>query len=347
MNKGDVLNERAREVQSILGKLTNFGTSFVKNASLPVENVSYAIQNIGSAETGSYFMKVLFYVVFYTFIIFLVLTLIHFTITPIFRFTPGAKGYIGVPGTSDKEVYWAGQPPSPLDSAPDPDGVLKGFKFENNFTFSIDVFITKLPDTAAQNRLILFKTFDFNGSGRSKKITFTDEQFKSLCGIAQTTTNPSQDGPGPGQNTQSYMSQASSMIVYLTETNDLVVTFFVGPNKTIYNSRPIQNIPLNTPFRITVVVEEKLFTVYLNGKQTFQRIVSEGIRLNSVGGLKTDSQRFYAPPQWAEQPKKTIYIQNLILWPRAISYSEVTSASPALATAASFGAPPDTPGSCI
>ena len=101
---------------------------------------------------------------------------------------------------------------------------------------------------------------------------------------------------------------------------------------------------MNEPFRVTVVVEEKLFTVYLNGKQTFQRVVSEGIRLNSVNGMKTDSQRFYAPPNWAEQPKKTIYIQNLILWPRAISYSEVVSASPALATKDSFGVGTDMQG---
>lgn len=337
MNKGQVLNERAKQVQSILGQVTNLGKTYAENA----------VQNIGSPETGSYLMKVLFYLIFYAFVIFIVLTLVHFTITPIFRFTPGAKGYIGVPGTSDKEVYWASAVPVALDSAPNPDGVLKGFKFENNFTVSIDVFVTKLADTAAQNRLILFKTFDFNGSGRSKKATLTNEQFQQLCGISQTETNPSNDGPSPGQNTQSYMAQASSMIMYLTETNDLVVTFFVGPNGTLYNSKPIQNIPLNTPFRITVVVEQKLFTVYLNGKQAFQRIVSEGITLNSIGGLKTDSQRFYAPPQWAEQPKKTIYIQNLILWPRVIPYLEVTSASPALATADSFGVPSDTPGSCM
>jgi hypothetical protein len=339
MNKGQVLNERAAQVQSILGQVTNLGKAYVENATVAVKNVS-------TPETGNYIMKILFYFVFYAFIIFIVLTLVHFTITPIFRFTPGAKGYIGVPGTSDKEVYWPGKPPAPLDSAPDPDGLLKGFKFENNFTVSVDIFVTKLPDTAAQNRLILFKTFDFNGSGRSKR-TLTNEQFQQLCGVSQTTTNPSNDGPGPGQNTQSYMAQSSSMIMYLTDTNDLVVTFFVGPNGTVYNSRPIQNIPLNSPFRITVVVEEKLFTVYLNGKQTFQRIVSEGIRLNSVGGLKTDSQRFYAPPQWAEQPKKTIYIQNLILWPRVIPYTEVTSASPALATMDSFGVSTDTPGSCM
>jgi hypothetical protein len=323
-----------RQIQSILGQATNVGKVLVQNA----------VEKVSSPETGSYLMKVLFYLLFYAFVIFIILMLVHFTITPVFRFTPDAKGYIGVPGTTDSKVYWAGTPPAALDSAPDSKDEINAFKFENKFSFSIDIMATKLSDTDSQSRLVLFKTFDFDNSGRDSNKNMSSEQFKQLCGYnPDSSTNNIQGGPS-GENTQSYMANASSMIIYITETNDLVVTFFVGPNGTVYNSRPIRNIPLNEPFRVTVVVEEKLFTVYLNGKQTFQRIVSEGIRLNSVNGMKTDSQRFYAPPSWAEQPKKSIYIQNLILWPRMISYSEVVNASPALATADSFGVGTDMQG---
>ncbi len=333
LNRMNALNGRTRQVESILGQVTNIGKEYTQNA----------FEKVSSPETGSYILKVLFYLLFYTFIIFIGLMLVHFTITPVFRFTPGAKGYIGVPGTTDSKVYWTGKPPAALDSAPDPNDDINAYKFENNFTFSIDIMATKLSDTDAQSRLVLFKTFDFDNSGRSNK-KMSNDQFQQLCGYnPDSSTNNIQGGPA-GENTQSYMANASSMIVYITETNDLVITFFVGPNGTVYNSRPIRNIPLNEPFRVTVVVEEKLFTVYLNGKQTFQRIVSEGIRLNSVNGMKTDSQRFYAPPTWAEQPKKSIYIQNLILWPRAIPYTEVVSASPALATASSFGVGTDIQG---
>jgi hypothetical protein len=331
------MNEQGQMVNSILGKvnaITSLGKEAVRNT----------IENASSPETGSYIMKVVFYLLFYTFIIFIILTLVHFTITPVFRFTPESKGYIGVPGTSDSKVYWTGEVPAPLTSAPDPDDSIHAYKFENNFSFSVDLFVTKLSDTGANNRLVLFKTFDFDGSGRSKKSGVSEEQLKQLCGFSQTDTSVIPSGGPTNSDIQSYMAQASSMIMYLTETNDLVVTFFVGSNGTVYNSRPIRNIPLNTPFRVTVVVEEKLFTVYLNGKQTFQRIVSEGIRLNSINGLKTDSQRFYTAPTWADQPKKTIYAQNLILWPRAIRYGEVVNASPALATTASFNVPSDLAG---
>ncbi len=331
------MSEQERMINSILGKvnaITSIGKEAVRNT----------IENTSSPETGSFLMKIVFYLILYTFIIFLVLTLVHFTITPIFRFTPESKGYIGVPGTSDSKVYWAGEVPAPLQSAPDADDAINAYKFENNFSFSVDLFVTKLSDTAANSRLVLFKSFDFDGSGRSKKSGINEEQLKQLCGISQTETNVIPAGEPTNTDVQAYMAQASSMIMYLTETNDLVVTFFVGSNGTVYNSRPIRNIPLNTPFRVTVVVEEKLFTIYLNGKQTFQRVVSEGIRLNSINGLKTDSQRFYAAPSWADLPKKTIYAQNLILWPRAIRYGEVVNASPALATTASFNVPSDLAG---
>jgi hypothetical protein len=321
-------NDVIGEANSILGKLSSFG----KNT------VSAAVTNVSSPETGSYIMNILFYLLFISFIIFLILTLIHFTITPIFRFTPESKGYIGVPGISDSGVYWT-QVPAALDSAPNPNDKIIAYPFENNFSFSFDCVVTKLSDTSATNRLILFKTFDMDGSGKVKSKQMTADELSKLCG---TQTSPtSVQTKTDEQNLQTYMARASSMIVYLTETNDLVVTFFVGSTPTIYNSRPIRNIPLNNPFRVTVVVQERLFTVYLNGKQTFQRMVTEGIGLNSSNQLNTTSQRFYAPPTWAEQPKKTIYIQNLILWPRAISYGEVTNASPALATLSSFNIPSD------
>jgi hypothetical protein len=316
-----------------LGGVTSFSTTTIKNA----------MANVSAPETGSYVMKIVFYLLFYAFVIFLVLSLVHFTITPVFRFTPGSKGIIGVSGTNDSGVYFPSVP-EPLASAPNPDDKLSKQPFINNFSFSIDITVAKLPDTDASNRLVLFKTYDFDGSGRPGQLGMSEQQLNQLCGYSQSNnTTIASSGP-KNMNIQSFMAKASSMIVFLTETNDLVVTFFVGSNGTVYNARPIRNIPLDTPFRLTVVVEEKLFTIYLNGKQTFQRIVSEGISLNSFNSLPTNSQRFYAPPTWADQPKKSIYIQNLILWPRAISYGEVINASPSLATLSSFGIPSDVSG---
>jgi hypothetical protein len=150
--------------------------------------------------------------------------------------------------------------------------------------------------------------------------------------------DPLATAPTAGQDLATYMSSKASMYMYLTQTNDLVVTFFNGPNGTPFSTREIKNIPLYNPFRITVVVEEKTFTVYINAKQAFQRTVPTLLALNS-NNLDTSSQRFFPPPSWADAPTKTVFLQNFHLWPRAISYPEVQKAQPALALAADFNMP--------
>jgi len=107
---------------------------------------------------------------------------------------------------------------------------------------------------------------------------------------------------------------------------------------------PLKNIPLYTPFRVTVVVEDKLFTVYLNSKQVFQRIVSGQISMPST---ISGTQMFFSSPDWANNPQQTVFVQNLHVWGRAISYKEVISAKPALALMADFGLTPEAAAACL
>ena len=91
-----------------------------------------------------------------------------------------------------------------------------------------------------------------------------------------------------------------------------------------------------------MIVESTLFTVYINEKQVFQRIVPGGIALNSSVQPPSDAakpQRFYSPPAWTDDPTKTIFLQNFHLWPRAISYTELKAAQPSLAAEADFDLP--------
>jgi hypothetical protein len=124
----------------------------------------------------------------------------------------------------------------------------------------------------------------------------------------------------------------------------LVVTLFSGSDGKPYSSRQIKNIPLYTPFRVTVVVEDKTFTVYINAQQAFQRTIpsSAPITLNtfdSLSSITQKSQRFFPPPAWADLPVKTVFLQNLHVWNRAIKYREVQTAQPALALESDFNMP--------
>ena len=316
---GQTASETAEEI------LRGLGTASTAISSAARSSASYA-SSYATQENGSYTLNVLFYLVLYAFILFLVMILIHFTIYPVFKFTPGAKGLIGVSGAKDSIVYWnTKKQPAALSYAPLDTDTLGSYPFTNNFSFSVDLFVRRMTDTNATTRVIMYKTYA-NGDQVTPK-------------LATTIPDPLVTGPNADISdiANNYMNSKVSMFMYLTKTNDLVVTFFSGPQGTPYSSRQIKNIPLYTPFRVTVVVEDKTFTVYVNAQQAFQRTVPNTILLNTLGGLISTSQRFFAPPSWADQPSKTIFLQNLQLWPRAITYSEVQTAQPALALEADFG----------
>jgi hypothetical protein len=309
-------NLRPSAIQEILGRAGNV----VSNAR---EKVTGSVSGLTGPDTGSYILKVVYYLLMYSFFIFLILLLVHFTVKPIFRFVPGGKGIIGVPGTSDDKVYWNNRKqPLQRSMAPLQTDDLASYPFDNNFSFSVDLYVRKLPETAVKSRVILIKSTAPDGDNTS----FDTGPDSSVTNM-ETYMNPTSGRKG-------------AMIMYLTETNDLVVTFFnndTNGNSIAYASRPIYNIPLYTPFRITVVTEERMFTLYMNGKQVFQRIIPNTLAAPTP-------QRFYSPPSWAESPSKTIFLQNFHLWPRAINATEVAQAQPALALAPDFDMPAEAGG---
>jgi hypothetical protein len=118
---------------------------------------SYA-SSYATPENGSYTLNVLFFLVLYAFILFIVLILIHFTIYPIFIFTPGANGLIGVPGVKESLVYWNNKK-QPDTYAPLDTDSLSSTLFDNKFSFSVDLFVRRMTDTTATSRVILYKTY--------------------------------------------------------------------------------------------------------------------------------------------------------------------------------------------
>ena len=273
------------------------------------------------------------------FVILLVLIFVHLVYKPIFSFTPGSKGILVIPAQNDNIVYWTNKnKPNPYNSVPQLNDALYTYNFNNNFTFCVDLFITQVPNTNSNTRLILYKS-----NAQSASIP---EPIKA--------TRPQTDLPGSTTNAITiddfieHMSNHSSMIMYLTGTNDLTVTFFCGSEGTRYSIPYIKNVPLFTPFRISVVVEDKIFNVYLNGKQTFQTIVPGGVRANTKRYTSlTGNQFFYLAPDWANAPSKSVYLQNFNLWQRPIAYTEVVAAQPALALESDFNVGKDADSVCL
>ena len=325
-------NLRESTISNILGK----ASAAAQTASSTMTSYgSSATSYISTPENGSYILNVLFYLFMYIFLVFIVLLIIHFAVTPVFKFTPGSKGLIGVPASSDDKVYWNNKKQPLSDQTarvPLISDNLSTYRFDTNFSFSIDLFIRRITDAeSAASRVILYKTYEY-GSDLAQKI-----QSNGTLGSPQGSTSDVYELQSFTTGTlEEYMKTRCSMYMYLSDTNNLGLTFFSGPNGTPYSIKEIKNIPLYTPFRVSVVVEGRTITVYMNGKQTFQRIVPAAIALNSLGSIPTSNQRFYAQPLWAKAPTQTIFLQNLHIWPREITYDEVVRAQPALALASDF-----------
>lgn len=316
------MSDRSSAISNILGR------SYKASPSAPLAPSTYStsVNALGassySEDTGNYWLKVLYFMFLYGFVIFLVLLFVHYSITPVFRFTPGDKGYIAVPGNSDDLIYWNNRrQPLPFSAAPSVGDKLSGTDFINSFSFSVDLYITELTSNS-NTRLILYKA---SRSG--------DQPLAPTSSGDLVTTD----------DFVNYMSKKASMIMYLTQTNDIMITFFSGINSTQYSIPYIKNVPVYTPFRVTLVVEPKMVTVYMNGKQLYQRLIPETLQNNS---LQTN-EVFYSFPDWANTPSQTVFVQNFHLWPRAITYKEIINAQPALALAKDFSAPANTTkGSC-
>jgi len=311
------VNMRNTTIASILGQ--GASSAYSSTTSAVSSATSYAT-SYATSENGNYTLQVLFYVFLYTFFLFLILVLVHFTIKPVFKFTPGSAGLIRVAVPTDDKVYWNSkvQPPAE-DRVPKQGDSLESYDFTNNFSFSVDLYVRRMTDTEPNKRVILYKTYMY-GSDLSAPIA-------GPTGLSA--------GPGAADGRETFMQSKCSMYMYLSDTNNLGLTFFAGSSGTAYSIKEIDNIPFYTPFRVTVVVEDKTFTMYINAKQTFQRLVPSTLNLNSLAGLPTANQRFYAPPSWANS--QTVFLQNFHVWPRAISYPEVQQAQPALARKEDFG----------
>lgn len=311
------VNQRNAAIASILKGIGNTGKAAGSLALTSYNTASSYTRDTFSSEGSSYILRVLFFIVLYFFIAFIILLIIHNTVYPVFRFKAGDKGIITIPGYDEDTIYLTKREvPSPTVYYPMTGDKLAASPFLNTFTVSVDMYVRKLTNTNAYTRVVLFK-----------------------APPSATTIPPPSAQQGQAMTIDRFldhMSKYTSMIMYLTDTNDLSVTFFAGDGKP-YSIPYIKNVPLYTPFRITIAAYGDMFIVYLNARQVFQRTVPGGLINNMrVGG---SINKFFIAPEWANLPTQTVFLHNLHIWNRPLRFQEITEAVPALATEADFALP--------
>ena len=332
-----------------------FGVPAFAFAGMPIPGISA----LGAKEPrissgGNYVLQVLFYLFLYGFVIFLLLVLIHYTVRPIFQFSPGGTGVVPLATTSGYSTYWnKGTQPLVSDMVPDPSNLadpLREYPFITQYSFSIDLYITDMSTSSFVDKLLFYKAGQPQISLTPRSSTDGETGLAPKIPACAVTPASQSDGtsvsssPSPSSSNYRVIKNTPitsiedtmaalpvSMIGYLSKTNDVVITFFCGKTATRYSSFPIRNVPLYTPFRVTVVVETNSFTVYLNGMQLSQTKVPQ-MQLNFSD---TSPQQFF--PNTFKGENKCGYVQNLLIWNRPITYNEISAVPVALTTAANFG----------
>jgi hypothetical protein len=173
-------------------------------------------------------------------VLFIILLIVHYTITPVFSFGLTSEGVFGVTKASDGELVWT--------DSPQPSTTAANFEKLNTmpFTLQMDIFVEDTLSTLGpHNRVFLYRG--------------------------------SQPIQSPTSILDSYPD--TNIVAYLKpDTNDLCVTAITQRNNDLFlESAPtILNVPTRQPFRITITLQEKLMEVYMNGKlqvsKTFQFI---------------------------------------------------------------------------
>jgi hypothetical protein len=178
----------------------------------------------------------LFYASSTIFVLFLILTFIHFTLHPIFQLSPSEAGLLpvvlgqGAASASD----WCKNPADVSQKAN------LGPTQSCDFTVIFDVFLDRAYTSVTAPRVLLY---------RSEKAIELPKSAK----VADLPTLYA------GTNFYAYVDSV---------TNDLYISVFTSVNSnTVEEKLPkITNVPMNEAFRLVIIYMPSFIEVYLNGK---------------------------------------------------------------------------------
>ncbi len=200
-------------------------------------NINKFLKNIGSTVTTATQTPVVtswsntfIYIGFILLAILVILILIHFLVTPIFKTKMGSKGVIPLPTTPEGELLWDENTPDSLPTS--------GTSIESmfaNYTISMDIYIEKPADITNLYRTV------FTRQVASAKTT----------SVSNANTIQEQIGD---YNLAVYMEKG---------TNDLYMSVMTT-NKAVKTIK-LKNTPVREPFRLVAVLSDTYMDAYING----------------------------------------------------------------------------------
>lgn len=247
--------------------------------------------NTKITSTKNNIYRILSYLLAILIVIIVILLFVNYFITPIFKLHPGAPGIISVPGVDNGILFWNSTSAGQILNKDLPIA-----SHTSGYTMNLDVFI--------ENPL-LFST--------------TPRVFFSRG--AHIKHKPS------GNTLLSMFKYYNIVAALLPDTNDVIVSVLNKDNNM--ENIIISNVPVQQPFRLSMVVMEQALEVYINGFL---------IKTRTFTAPPKDVKGDIYPATGIEA--NAIKVRNLKIWSRLLSVTEIREAIPSLSTANSFGAGP-------
>jgi hypothetical protein len=247
-------------------------------------------QQSSQSDMKSTLLSVVFRAVLIILVVALILILIHFLIYPIFKVKADEPGLISVPTIiSEDKLFWSNKNDiAPLAVTDTPLGSTAS---SSSYSLTLDIQIDDAHNYTGAPRIIFYRGDNTIRIPRGKEPQAT---------IGSMISNP-------------------SLVFALTrDTNDLQISVITQDNNT--EGILLYNVPIRKPFRIGVVLSDKVIEVYTNGLLS---------RTRSLSSPPKPVQGKFWP-----SPTTGIQLRNLHIWPTTIMPVEMRTALPALSSSA-------------
>jgi len=225
---------RANKISEVLKNVSTLGKS-LKMPGVTGQGIGIpeAKNAIGVPVQGSGFVRILMYVIAGILLIGIILLGVDQWITPVFKRSPGAPGYIPIPGTDLSQVFW-------LDT--------------NNVS---DITVGSVPPaTAGQMKPLSVTVLEAQTSYSLTMDVFIADEYPQILPSGETVRTFFLMGTSINNPTLQVSLNNTKNTVYITSFD----------SAGLQQSVSIDNVPLYSPFRIGITISPYIMESYLNGK---------------------------------------------------------------------------------
>jgi hypothetical protein len=239
-------------------------------------------------ETGvnSGVLQYMYYILTLLIIGLVLLVVIHYTITPIFKLRPGDKGYIGLPVSDDSKLYW--KDTNKLTILKETDTPL-GSTTEN-WSMLLDIQIDN-PTANTDTPRILFT--------RGQMFTKPKDPFTENDTILKIN---------PNFNLSIWLDRLTNDMYVSTQTIETMNNSQIPYPESVV----IQNVPVGKAVRVGVMLGSRVLEVYINGYLAQSKTFTKPVRASN-GPLQPPLDYILS---------RTARVRNLRVWSRPLAPSE-------------------------